>query len=84
VLVEGLFRYAMRRVLIGLSREIEYELRNDLFAHLLRLPLSYYHRQRVGDVMNRAVSDLSAVRMVLAPASCTRPTRWPPSWPPAP
>lgn len=67
VLVEGLFRYAMRRVLIGLSREIEYELRNDLFAHLLRLPLSYYHRQRVGDVMNRAVSDLSAVRMVLGP-----------------
>ncbi len=67
VLVEGLFRYAMRRVLIGLSREIEYELRSDLFAHLLRLPLSFYHRQRVGDVMNRAVSDLSAVRMVLGP-----------------
>lgn len=67
VIVEGLFRYQMRMVLIGLSREIEYELRNDLFRHLTRLPASYYQSHRVGDVMSRATNDLSAVRMVLGP-----------------
>jgi ATP-binding cassette subfamily B protein len=67
VVVEGLFRYRMRMVLIGLSREIEYELRNDLFRHLTRLPASYYQSHRVGDVMSRATNDLSAVRMVLGP-----------------
>jgi ATP-binding cassette subfamily B protein len=67
VLVEGVFRYYMRMVLIGLSREIEYELRNDLFAHLTRLPARYYQGQRIGDLMSRASNDLSAVRMVLGP-----------------
>jgi ATP-binding cassette subfamily B protein len=67
VLVEGLTRYYMRMVLIGLSREIEYELRNDLFAHLTRLPPRYYQGQRIGDLMSRASNDLSAVRMVLGP-----------------
>lgn len=67
VVVEGLFRYRMRMVLIGLSREIEYDLRNDLFRHLTRLPASYYQSHRVGDVMSRATNDLSAVRMVLGP-----------------
>jgi ATP-binding cassette subfamily B protein len=67
VLVEGLTRYYMRMVLIGLSREIEYELRNDLFAHLARLPPRYYQSQRIGDLMSRASNDLSAVRMVLGP-----------------
>jgi ATP-binding cassette subfamily B protein len=66
-LIEGAFRYFMRTVLIGLSRQLEYELRGDLFAHLLRLPLAYYHGQRTGDVMSRATNDLSAVRMVLGP-----------------
>jgi ATP-binding cassette subfamily B protein len=50
-----------------MSREIEYEIRNDLFAHLTRLPLRYYQSRRIGDVMSRAVNDMSAVRMVLGP-----------------
>jgi ATP-binding cassette subfamily B protein len=67
VLVEGVFRYFMRLVLISTSRQIEYELRDDLFAHLTRLSVAYYHRHRVGDIMSRATNDLSAVRMVLGP-----------------
>jgi len=67
VLAEGVFRYYMRTLLIGISRELEYELRRDLFDHLLRLSPSYYDRQRVGDIMSRGSSDMSAVRMVLGP-----------------
>jgi ATP-binding cassette, subfamily B, multidrug efflux pump len=67
VVFEGIFRYQMRMVLIGMSREIEYELRNDLFRHLTRLPASYYQARRTGDLMSRATNDLSAVRMVLGP-----------------
>jgi ATP-binding cassette subfamily B protein len=67
VLVEGVFRYFMRMVLISLSRHIEQELRDDVFAHLTRLPAGYYHSHRVGDLMSRATNDLSAVRMVLGP-----------------
>ncbi|HLA78949.1 MAG TPA: ABC transporter ATP-binding protein [Vicinamibacteria bacterium] len=66
-LVEGVFRYLMRMVLIGMSREIEYELRNDLFRHLTRLPASYFRDHRIGDLMSRANSDMSAVRLVLGP-----------------
>jgi ATP-binding cassette, subfamily B, multidrug efflux pump len=67
VVLEGVFRYAMRMILIGMSREIEYELRNDVFAHLARLSARYYQTHRIGDVMSRATNDLSAVRMVLGP-----------------
>jgi ATP-binding cassette subfamily B multidrug efflux pump len=67
VTVEGFFLYQMRMILIGVSRQIEYELRGDLFAHLTRLPARYYHGVRTGDLMSRATSDLSAVRMVLGP-----------------
>jgi ATP-binding cassette, subfamily B, multidrug efflux pump len=67
VAVESVFRYYMRLVLISLSREIEYELRDDLFTHLTRLSARYYHVHRVGDLMSRATNDLSAVRMVLGP-----------------
>jgi len=67
VSVEGFFRYHMRMVLIGLSREIEYDLRNDVFRHLTVLPPSYYQRSRIGEVMSRATNDMSAVRMVLGP-----------------
>jgi ATP-binding cassette subfamily B protein len=66
-LLEGGFRYWMRMVLIGISREIEYELRNDLFRHLTRQSASYYHQHRIGDIMSRATNDMSAVRMVLGP-----------------
>lgn len=67
VILEGGFRYFMRMVLIGVSRDIEFELRNDLFAHLARLPARFYQDMRIGDVMSRATSDMSAVRMVLGP-----------------
>ena len=66
-LVEGLFRYGMRMILIGISRDIEYELRNDVFAHLARLDASHYHKNRIGDIMSRATNDMSAVRQVLGP-----------------
>jgi ATP-binding cassette, subfamily B, multidrug efflux pump len=59
--------FLTRRIIIGASRDIEYEMRRDLFAHLLRLPPVWYRNQRVGDLMSRAVNDLSAVRMLLGP-----------------
>ncbi len=68
VLVQGYFRFRMRRDLIGASRHIEYELRADLFDHLLRLPPSFYDQSRTGDLMTRASSDLEAVRSVVGPA----------------
>lgn len=67
VLLEGLFRYGMRMVLVGISRQIEVELRDDLFDRLTRLSPRWFHHHRIGDVMSRATSDLSAVRMVLGP-----------------
>ena len=65
--VKGFFQYWMRWILIGISRDIEYDLRNDLFRHLERLPLSYYQRTRTGDIMARATNDLNATRMLLGP-----------------
>ncbi len=65
--VEGVFRYWMRRILIGVSRKIEYDLRNDLFSHLQSLSPSYYQRNPTGDLMSKAINDLNAVRMVLGP-----------------
>ncbi|MCZ6484082.1 MAG: ABC transporter ATP-binding protein [Acidobacteria bacterium] len=65
--LEGMFRFLMRRILIGVSRKIEYDLRNDLFAHLQSLSPSFYQRNPTGDIMSRATNDLSAVRMVLGP-----------------
>jgi ATP-binding cassette subfamily B multidrug efflux pump len=65
---KGIFQYLTRWVVIGVSREIEFDLRNDLFAHLERLSYSYYQRTRTGDIMARATNDLNAVRMLLGPA----------------
>jgi ATP-binding cassette subfamily B protein len=67
-LAKGLFQFLTRWVLIGISRDIEFDLRNDLFAHLERLSHSYYQRNRTGDIMARATNDLNAVRMLLGPA----------------
>lgn len=67
-LVGAWFRFIMRRVLIGASREMEYALRNDFFAALQRMPLAWYHSHRTGDLMSRATSDLNAVRMMIGPA----------------
>ena len=66
--VGGFFRFLMRRIIIGASRDIEYDLRNDFFAHLQRLDLAYYQRHRTGDLMSRATNDLAAVRMLIGPA----------------
>jgi len=66
--VGGVFRFLMRRIIIGTSRDIEYDLRNDFFAHLQRLDLAYFQRHRTGDLMSRATNDLSAVRMMIGPA----------------
>jgi ATP-binding cassette subfamily B protein len=66
--VGGVFRYLMRRVLIGASRHIEYDIRNDFFAHLEKLPLSYFQANRTGDLMSRATNDLNAVRMMIGPS----------------
>jgi ATP-binding cassette subfamily B protein len=66
-LVAGLFKYWMRRAIIAISRHLEFDLRNDLFAHLQRLPASYFQRERTGEIMSRATNDLAAVRMMLGP-----------------
>ncbi len=65
--VKGIFQYWMRVIIIGISRDIEYDLRNDLFRHLVELAPDYYGRTRTGDIMARATNDLNAVRMMLGP-----------------
>ena len=64
----GWLRYGMREVLNGVSRRIEYDLRNDLFQHLKTLDASYFGHTRTGDIMARLTNDLSAVRMAGGPA----------------
>jgi ATP-binding cassette subfamily B multidrug efflux pump len=66
--VRGIFLFLTRWVVIGISRDIEFDLRNDLFAHLETLSYSYYQRMRTGDIMARVTNDLSAVRMLMGPA----------------
>src|SRR5215472_12357486 len=66
--VKGIFQFLTRWWMIGVSREIEFDLRNDLFAHLETLPYAYYQKHRTGDIMARATNDLNAVRMLLGPA----------------
>ena len=65
--VKGIFQYWMRVILIGTSRDIEYDLRNNLFRHLITLSWDFYGRFRTGDIMARATNDLNAVRMMLGP-----------------
>jgi ATP-binding cassette, subfamily B, multidrug efflux pump len=66
--MEGIFLYLQRSIIIGVSRHIEYDMRNDFYAHLQRLPLAFYQEQRTGDLMSRATNDLSSVRMLIGPA----------------
>jgi ATP-binding cassette subfamily B multidrug efflux pump len=66
--IKGIFQFLTRWIMIGISREIEFDLRNDLFHHLEGLSYSYYQRTRTGDIMARATNDLNAVRMLLGPA----------------
>lgn len=65
---KGIFQFLTRWIVIGVSRDIEFDLRNDLFRHLETLSFSYYQKNRTGDIMARATNDLNAVRMLLGPA----------------
>jgi len=64
----AVFRFLMRRILIGASRHIEYDVRNAFFARLQQMPLGYYQARRTGDLMSRATNDLNAVRTMIGPA----------------
>jgi len=65
--LKGFFQYMMRVQVIGASRDIEYDLRKRLYAHLVKLDPAFYARQRTGDILARATNDLNAVRMMLGP-----------------
>ncbi|HYO80802.1 MAG TPA: ABC transporter ATP-binding protein [Bryobacteraceae bacterium] len=65
--IKGVFQYHMRVILIGISRDVEYDLRNDFFAHLTTMSGDFFNRYRTGDIMARATNDLNAVRMMLGP-----------------
>ena len=67
MLVKGFFSFWTRWILIGISREIEYDLRNDLLSRLLEQDAQFYGSNRTGDLMSRVTNDLNAVRMVLGP-----------------
>lgn len=67
MLVKGIFSFWTRWILIGVSREIEFDIRNDLLHKLVQLDPEFYARNRTGDLMSRATNDLNAVRMVLGP-----------------
>lgn len=66
-LVSGLFLFLQRRILIGMSRNIEYDMRQEFYAHLIDQPLSFYHEHRTGDLMARATNDMAAVRQLAGP-----------------
>lgn len=66
-LIQAIFRFSMRWMLIGVSRDIEYDLRNDLFSHLLKLSTRFYQHNRTGDLMSKATNDIAAVRMLVGP-----------------
>jgi len=65
---KAIFQFLTRWIVIGISREIEFDLRNDLFRHLEALDFGFYQRTRTGDIMARATNDLNSVRMLLGPA----------------
>jgi ATP-binding cassette, subfamily B, multidrug efflux pump len=66
-IISGIFLFLQRRILIGMSRNVEYDLRKDFYAHLVDQPLSFFHEHRTGDLMARATNDLSAVRQLAGP-----------------
>jgi len=65
--LSGVFRFTMRRTIIWMSRYVEYDLRGEIFAHLLKLSPSFYHNTRTGDIMARMTNDLEAVRQAVGP-----------------
>ncbi|MBZ2185208.1 MAG: ABC transporter ATP-binding protein/permease [Bryobacter sp.] len=66
-LARGVLQYLMRLILVGISRDVEFDIRNDIFSHLLRLSPAFYQTMRTGDLMARATNDLNQVRMMLGP-----------------
>ena len=66
-IVQAIVRTFSRALIFNVGRDVEYDLRNDLFAHLLKLPLSFYQTQHTGDLMSRLINDVTAVRMLLGP-----------------
>src|SRR6476620_7275614 len=66
-ILSGVFLFLQRRILIGMSRHVEYDLRKDFYAHLVNQPLSFFHEHRTGDLMARATNDLAAVRQLAGP-----------------
>ena len=66
-LISGIFLFLQRRILIGMSRNVEYDLREEFYGHLVNQPLSFFHEHRIGDLMARATNDLSAVRQLAGP-----------------
>ncbi|HZG53479.1 MAG TPA: ABC transporter ATP-binding protein [Pyrinomonadaceae bacterium] len=66
-LISGVFLFLQRRILIGMSRHIEFDLRQDFYRHLQQLPLSFFQSNRTGDLMARATNDLSAARQLAGP-----------------
>ena len=79
--IQGAFSYWTRQILIGLSRDIEYDLRNDLLTKLVVMEPEFYVRNRTGELMSRCTNDLNSVRMVLGSRrasvfTCCFPCRW--------
>ena len=66
-LVSGTFLFLQRRILIGMSRKVEYDLRRDFYAHLVDQPQVFFQEHRIGDLMARATNDLAAVRQLAGP-----------------
>ena len=66
-IVSGIFLFLQRRILIGMSRDVEYDLRKEFYGHLVNQPLSFFHEHRTGDLMARATNDLAAVRQLAGP-----------------
>ncbi|HZD40086.1 MAG TPA: ABC transporter transmembrane domain-containing protein, partial [Terriglobales bacterium] len=64
---QGIVRTYSRALIFNAGRNVEYDLRNDLFAHLQKLPLQFYQARRTGDLMSRVINDISAVRVMLGP-----------------
>ena len=65
--ISGIFLFLQRRILIGMSRNVEYDLRKDFYVHLVNQPLAFFHEHRTGDLMARATNDLAAVRQLAGP-----------------
>lgn len=67
-LLRGVFMFFMRQTIIVMSRHVEYDMKNEIYAHYQTLPLSFYRKNNTGDLMNRISEDVSRVRMYVGPA----------------